>query len=65
NLLRKTEEQELVKKFLSRDMKDSKEKVKKTEKIKVAKNLAEAGVASDIIVRASGLTADELGDCEN
>ncbi|TLW85645.1 MULTISPECIES: WO male-killing family protein Wmk [unclassified Wolbachia] len=65
NLLRKTEEQELVNelvKFLSRDMKDSKEKVKKTEKIKVAKNLAKAGVASDIIVRASGLTADE---CEN
>ncbi|WP_353280189.1 helix-turn-helix domain-containing protein [Wolbachia endosymbiont (group B) of Silvanus unidentatus] len=62
NLLRKTEEQELVKKFLSRDMKNSKEKVKKTEKIKVAKNLAKAGVAIDIIVRASGLTADE---CEN
>ncbi|WP_265043937.1 WO male-killing family protein Wmk [Wolbachia endosymbiont (group A) of Scambus nigricans] len=62
NLLRKTEEQELVKKFLSRDMKNSKEKVKKIEKIKVAKNLAEAGVASDVIVRASGLTADE---CEN
>ncbi|WMT84064.1 helix-turn-helix domain-containing protein [Wolbachia endosymbiont of Listronotus oregonensis] len=65
NLLRKTEEQELVKKFLSRDMKDSKEKVKKIEKIKVAKNLAKEGVAIDIIVRASGLTADELGDCEN
>ncbi len=62
NLLRKTEEQELVKKFLSRDMKNSKEKVKKTEKIKVAKNLVKAGVSTDIIVRASGLTAD---DCEN
>ncbi|WP_264954170.1 WO male-killing family protein Wmk [Wolbachia endosymbiont (group A) of Endotricha flammealis] len=62
NLLRKTKEQELVKKFLSRDMKNSKEKVKKTEKIKVAKNLVKAGIAIDIIVRASGLTADE---CEN
>ncbi|AOV87944.1 transcriptional regulator, partial [Wolbachia endosymbiont of Drosophila incompta] len=62
NLLRKTEEQELVKKFLSRDMKNSKEKVKKTEKIKVAKNLVKAGVSTDVILRASGLTADE---CEN
>ncbi len=65
NLLRKTEEQELVKKFLSRDMKNSKEKVKKTEKIKVAKNLVKAGVSNDVILRASGLTADELSDCEN
>ncbi len=65
NLLRKTEEQELVKKFLSRDMKNSKEKVKKTEKIKVAKNLVKAGVSTDVILRASGLTADELSDCEN
>ncbi len=65
NLLRKTEEQELVKKFLSRDMKNSKEKVKKTEKIKVAKNLVKAGVSTDVILRASGLTADELGECEN
>ncbi|BET31272.1 MULTISPECIES: WO male-killing family protein Wmk [Wolbachia] len=62
NLLRKTEEQELVKKFLSRDMKNSKEKVKKTEKIKVAKNLVKAGVSTDVILRASGLTVDE---CEN
>ncbi len=62
NLLRETEEQELVKKFLSRDMKNSKEKVKKTEKIKVAKNLVKAGVSTDVILRASGLTADE---CEN
>ncbi|MDD9336377.1 MAG: hypothetical protein PV345_03490 [Wolbachia sp.] len=64
-LLRKTEEQELVNglvKFLSRSMKDSKEKVKKIEKIKVAKNLAKAGVSTDVILRASGLTADE---CEN
>ncbi|WP_253303107.1 WO male-killing family protein Wmk [Wolbachia endosymbiont of Phyllotreta cruciferae] len=63
NLLRKTKEQELVKKFLSRDMKNSKEKVKKTEKIKVAKNLVKAGVSTDVILRASGLTADELSDC--
>ncbi|OCA05814.1 hypothetical protein [Wolbachia endosymbiont of Trichogramma pretiosum] len=47
-----------MKKFLSRDIKDSKEKVKKTEKIKVAKNIAKAYVASDIIVRASGLIDD-------
>ncbi|WP_391159183.1 helix-turn-helix domain-containing protein [Wolbachia endosymbiont of Liriomyza huidobrensis] len=67
-LLRKTEEQELVNglvKFLSRSMKDSKEKVKKIEKIKVAKNLAKAGVSTDVILRASGLTVDELGECEN
>nr|WP_241653825.1 helix-turn-helix domain-containing protein [Wolbachia endosymbiont of Nilaparvata lugens] len=55
-------EQESLVKSLSEDMKNGKEKVKKIEKIKVAKNLAEAGVASDVIVRASGLTADE---CEN
>lgn len=63
----KPEEQELVKglvKFLSRDMKDSKEKVKKIERIKVAKNLVKAGIAVDIIVQASGLTVDELGECE-
>ncbi|WP_353279023.1 helix-turn-helix domain-containing protein [Wolbachia endosymbiont (group B) of Longitarsus flavicornis] len=55
-------EQESLVESLSEDMKSGKEKVKKTERIKVAKNLAKAGVASDIIVRASGLTADE---CEN
>ncbi|WP_265030090.1 WO male-killing family protein Wmk [Wolbachia endosymbiont (group A) of Philonthus cognatus] len=55
-------EQESLVKSLSEDMKSGKEKVKKTERIKVAKNLAKAGVAIDIIVRASGLTADE---CEN
>ncbi|MDX5495978.1 MAG: helix-turn-helix transcriptional regulator [Wolbachia endosymbiont of Nomada marshamella] len=49
-------------KSLSEDTKSGKEKVKKTERIKVAKNLAKAGVAIDIIVRASGLTTDE---CEN
>ncbi|UXX40643.1 WO male-killing family protein Wmk [Wolbachia endosymbiont of Oryzaephilus surinamensis] len=55
-------EQESLVKSLSEDMKSGKEKVKKTERIKVAKNLAKAGVALDIIVRASGLTADE---CDN
>ncbi|MDV6248457.1 WO male-killing family protein Wmk [Wolbachia endosymbiont of Zaprionus taronus] len=55
-------EQESLVKSLSEDMKSGKEKVKKIERIKVAKNLAKAGVAIDIIVRASGLTADE---CEN
>nr|WP_265017040.1 hypothetical protein [Wolbachia endosymbiont (group B) of Endotricha flammealis] len=30
-----------------------------------AKDLVKEGVAIDIIVRASGLTADELGECEN
>ncbi|WP_425384683.1 WO male-killing family protein Wmk [Wolbachia endosymbiont (group A) of Sturmia bella] len=55
-------EQESLVKSLSEDMKSGKEKVKKAEKIKIAKDLAKAGVASDIIVRASGLTADE---CEN
>ncbi|QTG98977.1 helix-turn-helix domain-containing protein [Wolbachia endosymbiont of Rhagoletis indifferens] len=58
-------EQESLVKSLSENMKSGKEKVKKTERIKVAKNLAKAGVAIDIIVRASGLTADELGECEN
>ncbi|MFP3021771.1 MAG: transcriptional regulator, partial [Wolbachia sp.] len=55
-------EQESLVKSLSENMKSGKEKVKKPERIKVAKNLAKAGVAIDIIVRASGLTADE---CEN
>ncbi|GKS78734.1 MULTISPECIES: helix-turn-helix domain-containing protein [unclassified Wolbachia] len=49
-------------KSLSEDMKSGKEKVKKAEKIKIAKDLVKAGIAIDIIVRASGLTADE---CEN
>ncbi|WP_264953988.1 MULTISPECIES: WO male-killing family protein Wmk [unclassified Wolbachia] len=49
-------------KSLSEDIKDSKEKVKKMEKIKVAKNLVKEGVSTDVILRASGLTADE---CEN
>ncbi|MFP3031758.1 MAG: helix-turn-helix domain-containing protein [Wolbachia sp.] len=58
-------EQESLVKSLSEDMKSGKEKVKKTEKIRVAKDLVKADVAIDIIVRASGLTADELGECEN
>ncbi|TVS86422.1 helix-turn-helix transcriptional regulator [Wolbachia pipientis] len=58
-------EQESLVKSLSENMKSGKEKVKKTERIKVAKNLVKEGVAIDIIVRASGLTADELGECEN
>ncbi|BET29213.1 hypothetical protein wCauATS_14150 [Wolbachia pipientis] len=65
SLMDEYREQESLVKSLSEDMKDSKEKVKKMEKIKVAKNLVKAGVAIDIIVRASGLTADELGECEN
>ncbi|MGL5028851.1 MAG: WO male-killing family protein Wmk [Wolbachia pipientis] len=44
-------------------MQTNKEKVKKAEKIKVAKDLVKAGIAVDIILRASGLTADELGEC--
>ncbi|QXF95206.1 transcriptional regulator [Wolbachia phage WO] len=62
SLIRKDENQESLVKSLSEDMKSSKEKVKKTEKIKVAKNLVKAGVSTDVILRASGLTADE---CEN
>ncbi len=62
---REDETQESLVKSLSESMKSGKKKVKKIEKIKVAKNLAKAGVALDIIVRASGLTADELSDCEN
>ncbi|WP_410541999.1 helix-turn-helix domain-containing protein [Wolbachia endosymbiont (group A) of Udea olivalis] len=58
-------EQESLVKSLSEDMKSGKEKVKKAEKIKIAKDLVKEGVAIDIIVRASGLTADELGECEN
>ncbi|WP_447933069.1 WO male-killing family protein Wmk [Wolbachia endosymbiont of Dactylopius coccus] len=50
-------------KSLSEDMKSSKEKVKKAEKIKVAKDLVKAGIAIEIIVRASGLTVDELSEC--
>ncbi|MFP3019791.1 MAG: transcriptional regulator, partial [Wolbachia sp.] len=49
----------------SEGMQTGKEKVKKAEKIKIAKDLVKEGVAIDIIVRASGLTADELGECEN
>lgn len=59
NLIR---EQESLVKSLTEGMKSSKEKVKKTEKIKVAKNLVRAGISTDVVLRASGLTADE---CEN
>ncbi|WP_265037926.1 MULTISPECIES: WO male-killing family protein Wmk [unclassified Wolbachia] len=59
---REQESLDALVKSLSEDMKSGKEKVKKAEKIKIAKDLVKAGVASDIIVRASGLTADE---CKN
>ncbi|XBS67206.1 helix-turn-helix transcriptional regulator [Wolbachia endosymbiont of Armadillidium arcangelii] len=62
NEYREQESLDALVKFLSEDMKNGKEKVKKTEKIKVAKNLVKAGVSTDVILRASGLTADE---CEN
>ncbi|WP_108784222.1 MULTISPECIES: WO male-killing family protein Wmk [unclassified Wolbachia] len=62
NLIREDENQESLVKSLTEGMKSSKEKVKKTEKIKVAKNLVRAGVSTDVVLRASGLTADE---CEN
>ncbi|WP_425385314.1 WO male-killing family protein Wmk [Wolbachia endosymbiont (group B) of Schoenobius gigantella] len=62
SLMDEYREQESLVKSLSESMKNGKKKVKKIEKIKVAKNLAKAGVALDIIARASGLTADE---CEN
>ncbi|WP_405197540.1 MULTISPECIES: helix-turn-helix domain-containing protein [unclassified Wolbachia] len=65
SLMDEYREQESLVKSLSEDMKSSKEKVKKIERIKVAKDLVKAGVAIDIIVRASGLTVDELGECEN
>ncbi len=55
-------EQESLVKSLSEDMKSGKEKVKKAEKIEVAKNLVRAGISTDVVLRASGLTADE---CEN
>ncbi|WP_265041655.1 WO male-killing family protein Wmk [Wolbachia endosymbiont (group B) of Melanostoma mellinum] len=63
SLMDEYREQESLVKSLSESMKNGKKKVKKIEKIKVAKNLAKAGVALDIIVRASGLTADELEMC--
>ncbi|WP_265021876.1 WO male-killing family protein Wmk [Wolbachia endosymbiont (group A) of Icerya purchasi] len=59
---REQESLDALVKSLSEDMKSGKEKVKKAEKIKIAKDLVKAGIAIDIIVRASGLTADE---CEN
>ena len=65
SLMDQYREQELLDalvKSLSEDMKSGKEKVKKAEKIRVAKNLVKAGVSTDVILRASGLTADE---CEN
>jgi transcriptional regulator with XRE-family HTH domain len=66
NEYRKTEDQEsrdildTLGKFLFEDMQTGKEKIKKAEKIMVAKNLVEAGIAVDIILRTTGLTADEL-----
>ncbi|WP_395460257.1 helix-turn-helix domain-containing protein [Wolbachia endosymbiont (group B) of Myelois circumvoluta] len=65
SLMDEYREQESLVKSLSEDMKSGKEKVKKAEKIRVAKNLVKAGVSTDVILRASGLTVDELGECEN
>ncbi len=62
SLMDENGEQESLVKSLSEDMKSGKEKVKKAEKIKVAKNLVRAGISTDVVLRASGLTADE---CEN
>lgn len=62
SLMDEYREQESLVKSLSEDMKSGKEKVKKAEKIRVAKNLVKAGVSTDVILRASGLTVDE---CEN
>ncbi|WP_341812557.1 helix-turn-helix domain-containing protein [Wolbachia endosymbiont (group A) of Conops quadrifasciatus] len=45
---------------LSKSMKVVKEKVKKAEKIKVAKSLLKLGVSINIISRATDLTAEEL-----
>ncbi|WP_410543662.1 helix-turn-helix domain-containing protein [Wolbachia endosymbiont of Armadillidium arcangelii] len=59
---REQESLDALVKSLSEDMKSGKEKVKKAEKVRVAKNLSKADISIDIIVRASGLTAD---DCEN
>ncbi|WP_425386579.1 WO male-killing family protein Wmk [Wolbachia endosymbiont (group A) of Barypeithes pellucidus] len=59
---REQESLDALVKSLSEDMKSGKEKVKKAEKIRVAKNLVKAGVSTDVILRASGLTVDE---CEN
>ena len=65
SLMDEYREQESLVKSLSEDMKSGKEKVKKAEKIRVAKNLVKAGVSTGVILRASGLTVDELGECEN
>ncbi|WP_250294812.1 WO male-killing family protein Wmk [Wolbachia endosymbiont of Oedothorax gibbosus] len=59
---REQESLDALVKSLSEDMKSSKEKVKKAEKIKIAKDLVKAGIAIEIIVRASGLTVDELSE---
>ncbi|GFR05437.1 XRE family transcriptional regulator [Trichonephila clavata] len=45
---------------LSEGMQTNKEKVKKAEKIKVAKDLVKAGIAIDIILRTSGLSPEEI-----
>ncbi|MFP3022009.1 MAG: transcriptional regulator, partial [Wolbachia sp.] len=58
---REQESLDALVKSLSEDMKSGKEKVKKAEKIRVAKNLVKAGVSTDVILRASGLTVDEWG----
>ncbi|GFR28366.1 XRE family transcriptional regulator [Trichonephila clavata] len=50
----------MVVRSLSEGMKTSKEKVKKAEKIRVAKDLVKEGVAIDIILRTTDLTAEEL-----
>ncbi|WP_265026402.1 WO male-killing family protein Wmk [Wolbachia endosymbiont (group A) of Bibio marci] len=61
---RKTEDQESILdelvKFLSEGMQTGKEKVKKTEKIRVAKDLVKAGVLIDIILRTTSLSSDEV-----
>uniref|UniRef100_A0A1A9VKE4 Probable periplasmic serine endoprotease DegP-like n=1 Tax=Glossina austeni TaxID=7395 RepID=A0A1A9VKE4_GLOAU len=66
---RKTEDQKSVAildglvKSLSESMEIDKEKVKKAEKIKVAKDLVKAGI--DIILRTSGLSPEEIVTLEH
>ncbi|GFR05477.1 hypothetical protein TNCT_405061 [Trichonephila clavata] len=54
------ESRDVLNTVLSEGMKTSKEKVKKAEKIRVARDLVKAGVAIDIILRTTGLSPEEI-----
>lgn len=54
------ESRDVLNTVLSEGMKTGKEKVKKTEKIRVAKNLLRLGISTDVITKITGISGNEI-----